>query len=520
MAELRAVIYARYSSSSQREESIEGQIRDCTEYAERNGYTLIGCYADRAISGRTDNRPDFQRMIEDSKKKLFNVVLVWKVDRFARDREASILYKGILKRNGVRVVSAMEKFSEDPIGTLMENIMEDFAQYYSDDLKEKVTRGLSVNASKCLWNGGTLPIGYIVGEDQRLQPNPLTAPCVVEAFKLYDGGSTIADIESYFKQKGITNTKGGAVSWAAVQHMLSNRRYIGEYAFQDVVVPDGIPAIVPLDLFERVQEKLAKNKKAPARAKAEENYLLTTKIFCGHCGTSMNGESGKSRNGTIHRYYKCHAVKKKLNDCKKKSVKKEWIEDLVVKETMAMLMDDDAIEAIVSMLMRLQDEENTLLPMYEKQRRETETAINNIVAAVMKGIFSESIQQKLDELEATKADLIAKIETEKLAKPKISAEFMTFWLHRFRKLDVTKESHRQMLIDTFVNAVFVHDDKLLLTFNFKDGTRTITLSDAKIAEKKNSGSNLDCSVAPQNPTFAKGKSGVLNYVCLAARDVA
>ena len=497
MAELRAVIYARYSSSSQREESIEGQIRDCTEYAERNGYTLIGCYADRAISGRTDNRPDFQRMIEDSKKKLFNIVLVWKVDRFARDREASILYKGILKRNGVRVVSAMEKFSEDPIGTLMENIMEDFAQYYSDDLKEKVTRGLSVNASKCLWNGGTLPIGYIVGEDQRLQPNPMTAPYVVEAFKQYDGGKTIAEIESYFKEKGITNTKGGAVSWAAVQHMLSNRRYIGEYAYQDVIVPDGIPAIVPFDLFDRVQEKLAKNKKAPARAKAEENYLLTTKIFCGHCGTSMNGESGKSRNGTIHRYYKCHAVKKKLNDCKKKSVKKEWIEDLVVKETMAMLMDDDAIEAIVSMLMRLQDEENTLLPMYEKQLGETKTAINNIVAAVMKGIFSESLQQKLDELEATKAELIAKIETEKLAKPKISAEFMTFWLHRFRKLDVTKESHRQMLIDTFVNAVFVHDDKLLLTFNFKDGTKTITFDDAKTATKKNSGSNLDCSVAPK-----------------------
>ena len=500
MSDIKAVIYARYSSSSQREESIEGQIRDCTEYAERNGYTLIGCYADRAISGRTDNRPDFQRMIEDSKKKLFHVVLVWKVDRFARSREDSILYKGILKKNGVRVVSVMEKFSDDPVGILMESIMEDFAEYYSNELKEKVVRGLSVNASKCKWNGGTLPIGYTVGEDQRLQPNPMTAPYVVEAFKQYDGGKTIAEIQSYFTEKGITNTKGGKVSWAAVQHMLSNRRYIGEYAFQDIVIPDGIPAIVPLDLFERVQEKLAKNKKAPARAKAEENYLLTTKLFCGHCGTSMNGESGKSRNGTIHRYYKCHAVKKRLNDCKKKSVKKEWIEDLVVKATMEMLMDDDMIDAIVSMLMRLQDEEHSPLPLYEKQLRETEKAINNIVSAVMKGMFSEALQQKLDELEAAKTELIAKIETEKLSKTKISAEFMTFWLHRYRKLDVTKESHRQMLIDTFVNAVFVHDDKLLLTFNFKDGTKTITLDDAKKATKKNSGSNLDCSVAPKETT--------------------
>ena len=93
--------------------------------------------------------------------------------------------------------------------------------------------------------------------------------------------------------------------------------------------------------------------------------------------------------------------------------------------------------------------------------------------------------------------IIVRIEEEKLEKPKISAEFMTFWLHRFRKLDVTKESHRQMLIDTFVNRIYVFDDKLLLTFNYKDGTRTITLTDAKIAVEKNTGSNLDCSLAPK-----------------------
>ena len=337
----------------------------------------------------------------------------------------------------------------------------------------------------------------MVDEEQHLQINEMTAPHVVEAFKQYDEGKTITDIQGYFKEKGISNTKGSAVSWAAVQHMLSNRRYIGEYSFRDIVIPDGIPAIVPLDLFERVQEKLEKNKKAPARAKAVENYLLSTKIFCGHCGATMNGESGTGRNGTTHRYYKCHAVKTKKNDCKKKPVKKEWIEDLVVKETMDMLMDDDAIEAIVSMLMRIQDEDNTDLPMYEQQLRETETAIENAVNAILGGIVSQALQTKLTQLESTKEELLVRIAEEKLEKPKISAEFMTFWLHRFRKLDVTKESHRQMLIDTFVNAVFVHDDKLLLTFNFKDGTRTITLTDAKIAEEKNTGSNLDCLLAPK-----------------------
>ena len=186
-----------------------------------------------------------------------------------------------------------------------------------------------------------------------------------------------------------------------------------------------------------------------------------------------------------------------MNDCKKKSVKKEWIEDLVVNETMDMLMDDALIEAIVSMLIRLQDEENTDLPMYEMQLRQTETAIDNIITAVMGGMVSKTLQEKLTQLETTKEELLVRIAEEKLEKPKISAEFMTFWLHRFRKLDVRQESHRQMLIDTFVNAVFVYDDKLLLTFNFKDGTRTITLTDTKIAVEKNIGSNLDCSVAPK-----------------------
>ena len=496
MSELKAVIYARYSSSSQREESIEGQVKECMAYAERNGYTVIHTYIDRAISGKTDNRPDFQKMVNDSKRKQFDLVIVWKLDRFARNRYDSARYKHQLKKNGVRVISATEQISKGAEGILLESVLEGYAEYYSEDLKEKVVRGLKVNAEKCKWNGGTLPIGYIVDEEQHLQLNPMTAPYVLEAFKQYDDGRTITEVQGYLNSKNVTNTKGKAVTWGAVQHMLSNRRYIGEYAFREIVVPNGIPAIVPLDLFERVQEKLEKNKKAPARAKAEENYLLTTKIFCGHCGTSMNGESGKSRNGTVHRYYKCYAVKNKLNDCKKKSIRKEWIEDLVVKETMAMLMDDDAIEAIVSMLMRLQDEESTDLPMYEKQLRETETAIGNAVNAILGGMVSKSLQTRLTQLEAEKEELEKRIDEEKLEKPKISAEFMTFWLHRFRKLDVTKESHRQMLIDTFVNAVFVQDDKLLLTFNFKDGTRTITLTDAKIAEKKNSGSNLDCSSAP------------------------
>ncbi len=131
---MKAVIYARYSSDNQREESIEGQLRECMEYAKFNGIDVINSYIDRAFSAKTDHRPEFQRMIKDSYKGLFDVVLVWKLDRFARNRYDSAHYKAILKRNGVKVLSAKETISEGSEGVLLEAMLEGYAEYYSLEL--------------------------------------------------------------------------------------------------------------------------------------------------------------------------------------------------------------------------------------------------------------------------------------------------------------------------------------------------------------------------------------------------
>lgn len=498
---MKAVIYARYSSDSQREESIEGQLRECTAFAEKNGITILRHYIDRAYSAKTDNRPEFQNMIKDSNKKLFDMVIVWKLDRFARNRYDSARYKAQLKKNGVKVVSATEVISDGAEGIILESVLEGYAEYYSADLSEKVIRGMTDNALKCKYNGGTLPIGYVIDEDQHFQLDPLTSPYILEVFKRYDEGATMTEIRDWLNAKGVKNTRGQALTYNSVQHLLNNRRYIGEFKYRDVIVPDGIPAIVPIDLFERVQEKLAKNKKAPARHKAEDDYLLTTKLFCGHCGAYLCGESGTSRSGVVHHYYKCVTVKKKRGDCHKKAVRKQWIEDLVVNATMEMLNDDHAIEAIVSMLMDLQDRENINLPLYEQQLSEVNVGINNLLNAIQQGILTKSTKARLEELENNRDELENKIALEKLAKPKVSAEFMTFWLHRFRKLDVTKKEHRQMLIDAFINAIFLHDDKMLITFNYKEGTKTITFDDVKKeAPDGTSGSDLDCCGAPEPDT--------------------
>ena len=401
--------------------------------------------------------------------------------------------KAALKKNGVKVVSATEVISDGAEGIILEDVLEGYAEYHSADLSEKVVRGMTENALKSKYNGGTRPIGYLIDSDQRFQPDPLTAPFVREAFQRYDEGGTMTQIRDWLNKQGVKNARGQKMNYNNIQHLLNNRRYIGEYTYRDIVVPDGIPAIVPQDLFDRVQEKLAKNKKAPARHKAEDDYLLTTKLFCGYCGAYLCGENGTSHTGTVHHYYKCVSVKKKRTECHKKPVRKEWIADLAVSKTMKMAMDDAAIEAIVSMLMELQGRENVNLPLYEQQLREADTAIQNLLNAIQQGILTKSKKAVWKNWKLQKRNW----------KPKVSAEFMTFWLHRFRKLDVRQKSHRKMLIDTFINAISLYDDKMVMTFNYREGTETVTFDDLKTAlSDKKTGSDLDRSAAPSPENIA------------------
>jgi len=162
----------------------------------------------------------------------------------------------------------------------------------------------------------------------------------------------------------------------------------------------------------------------------------------------------------VHHYYKCVNAKKKKT-CKKKPVKKNWIEDLVIAETMKIVMDDKSIEAIVSKVMDLQERESTSLPLYEQQLQEANTGIQNLLNAIQQGILTPSTKSRLEELEANKENLEIKIASENLICPKVDAEFVTFWLHRFRKLDVRQQAHRKMLIDTFINSIYLYDNKII-----------------------------------------------------------
>ena len=501
---MTAVIYARYSSDNQREESIEGQIRECTAYAEKNGITVVKHYIDRALSAKTDNRPDFQQMIKDSEKRLFDIVLVWKLDRFARNRYDSAHYEYQLERNHVKLVSATEPISEGPAGIMVKSMLTGMAEYYSAELSEKVVRGMTENVLKGKYNGGTIPIGYTVDEEKFFQIDPLKAPFVVEVFQRYNDGATMKELMNWLNDSGVTTNRNQKFTYNSIQTLLTNRRYIGENRFKDIVMPDSIPAIVDKDLFEEVQQKIKKNSRAPARHKAEDDYLLTTKLFCGMCGAMMFGECGTGRNKVVHHYYKC-ATAKRFKTCKKKTVRKEWLEDLVVAETMKLIQDDAVIDAIVAEVMELQDQENTTLPLLEKQMREVENGIENMLNAIQAGVLTNSTKSRLEKLEAQQKELEVRITEEKIARPRLSENQVRFWLTRFRKLDPNVKSHRETLINTFVNVVYLYDEKVLITFNYKDGTKTITFDEiaAKDASEGN-GSDLGCFAPPRTPVSEPG----------------
>ena len=228
---MNVVIYARFSSHSQTEQSIEGQLKVCYEYAQAHQYTVIGEYIDRAQSGTSDNRTDFQRMIQDSEKHAFQGVLVYQLDRFARNRYDSAIYKSRLKKNGVRVLSAKENITEDASGILIEGVLESMAEYYSAELSQKINRGRKINASKCLSNGSNPGLGYKVDKDRRFYVDEDEAKIVREIFRRYANGERAVDITQDLNNRRVKTSIGREFNKNSLHRLLRNRRYIGYYTY-------------------------------------------------------------------------------------------------------------------------------------------------------------------------------------------------------------------------------------------------------------------------------------------------
>lgn len=282
----RAVIYARYSSDNQREESIEGQVREVTQFAERNDIVIVHHYIDRALSARTDHRPQFQQMILDSAKGEFDTVLVWKLDRFSRSRLDFLKYKAVLKKNGVRLMSATEANIEGAEGILLESVLQGLAEFYSVDLSEKIKRGLTENVIHGKCNGGRLTFGYRVGEDHRFHVYEPEAAIVRECYDLYvNKGMSAHAIAKLMRDRGVRRKSGKPISNAGMAHLLCNEKYIGRYTHGRRETMETIPPIVTKEMFEKARMTMEKNANAPRAKSVDNEFVLTASSSAGSAGS-------------------------------------------------------------------------------------------------------------------------------------------------------------------------------------------------------------------------------------------
>lgn len=481
---MNVALYLRYSSANQTEQSIEGQNRVCRAYCEREGHTVVASYIDRATSAYkdTDKRSEFQRMIRDSEKHTFEAVIVYKLDRFARNRYDSATYKAKLTRNGVKVISATENISDSPEGIILESVLEGMAEFYSKELSQKINRGLNESALKGQFCGGRIPLGYKI-ENKKYVIDPYTSNIVKELFDLYANGSTINEIINTFATKGYRNGQGKPFTKNSFDTMLRNELYTGVYTYKDIRIEDSVPAIIDKETFEIVRKRMAVNKTSRGRGKAIVPYYLQGKMFCG-CGQLMVGDSGTSRNGTMYHYYSC-AGRKRSHSCTKKSIPKDWIETVVAEQAIQ-LISSDMIETLADMAVNAAEEEmqkNTLIPELETRVREADSKLSNLIKFIETGVSAPTVLNRIKELESEKADLLKQLDDAKAEVVVLDREQVIWWLERFTKGDIQDADFRRHILDLMVNSVTVSDspegNHIRIAFNIeKKTTQTDTGSDS------------------------------------------
>lgn len=466
-----AVIYARYSPGpNQTEQSIEGQLRVCYEYAEREGFSVVNEYIDRAITGRNDDRPDFQRMLTDAKKKEFQYVIVYKLDRFARNRYDSAINKHSLKQNGVRVVSAMENIGDNPESIILEAMLEAIAEYYSVDLSQKIKRGRRDAAAKGNYIGGGLPWGYKSVEG-KVMFHEQRYPYWKKALEQYADGVPKKDVIAAINDAGFRNRNGKPYGLSAFQKGFISPINVGILK-QDESIHE-CPAYIDQETYMKILERNKLNKRIGGRNKAKVEYILSGKLFCGHCGSAMLGVPGKGRHGGMFYYYNCGGRRRK-NGCKKKHEKKDFIEWYVVEQTIEYVLTPARMKSIAAAVVAEYDKEFSSGAIKDLERRiaKLDRDIEKYVDMLLEvpKAAREKINEKIEMFDQQKTDLEIDLSKLRIASNiRYTEEEVMAWLKQFCKGDLFDEEFRRKIVDVFVNSVYLYDDRTVVFYNIRGG---------------------------------------------------
>lgn len=456
-----AVVYARYSSDKQNEQSIEGQMRVCEDYAKRNDLQIVGTYIDRAQSGTNDNRQSFQAMLSDSEKKQWEYIIVYKLDRFSRNKYEMAIHRKHLRDNGIKILSAMENIPDSPEGIILESLLEGMAEYYSAELSQKVKRGNRENRLKGLYTGGPVPLGYYV-KDKKVYPDEKRVPIIQKVFEDYLADRSFVEIGKYLDAAGMLTEAGKKFTSSTIYNMIHNEKYIGITRYGDDVYTNIFPQIIPTHIYQAAQEKAALNRYGKQPLDKANMYLLRTKAYCGLCGQHMISESG-GKNGTIKRYYKC-SLQKRLHSCSNIVLQKEKFEKIIVDITFKIFEDTDDYKEIIDKIYKLHQQRvtsNGLLNILMNQKELMQTSIKNLLQYAEKGLATEEtnlriveLQNKIEEIDIQIEDIVSKT-TMTITKDDIA---------KFLRTVLKKESFT--LLNLLINKVTIYPNKVEIIYNY------------------------------------------------------
>lgn len=485
----RAVAYPRYSSDNQREESITAQMRAIEEYCRQKGYVLVGSYPDEERTATTDRRPNFQQMIKDSSKRLFDVVVVHKLDRFARNRYDSAHYKRILKKNGVRVESVLEHLDNSPESVVLESVLEGMAEYYSLNLAREVRKGMRENAEQGIHTGGLPPYGLMVHpETRRLIIDPKRYKAVQIYFDGIDNDLPNEVIADTLNDLGYRTLKGRKFTAHSFATWAENRKYRGDYVFdvsapkdeegkrntnkkkpidQQIIIPGVIPAIIKADQWDRVYAKKQMRKRKPGRMKAKMVYLLTGKVYCGNCGALYAGNSytnPKSSDKTVLTYYKCQGK------CGNTSVRKDDLENIVIQQLINECFSEEGFKEIVSRVQELYQQEkkqseNDIEPI-KRELAELEAKLKNWIEALGSGI--KSVIENIKEAEQRKETLEYELQRAEIMKQtQVLDESLIISILESKKNSLLSgdEDEKKQVLQEYVDRVVIQPSKDINRFD-------------------------------------------------------
>lgn len=486
-----AVAYARFSSNHQRDESIDAQLRDIRSFAKSNGIRIIAEYADKAFSARSDQRPDFQRMIKDAKEHKFQVVIVHKLDRFSRDRYDSAFYKRELKKHGVKILSVTEKLDDSPESVMLESVIEGVAEYYSKNLGRETMKGLKENAYNGKHTGGLAPLGYRVDPvTKRVEIDPNEAGAVRMIFEMAASGAHYPEIVDKLNANGYRTKTGREFSSSGLHEILKNQKYIGICVYnkrvsQDVcnssrrfkdesewiVRTDVFPPLVDEDVFNLVQERLRK-RQVSGQAHPKEVYLLSGKIRCGICGTAYCGERKRSGKGIISHSYFCNSRNRGHgSSCGNPSINRSLIESYVLERLSEYVFSDSLIPDIVGSYNRYLREQNGTamqrLDELAKENSSLQSKINSTIELLIE-TKSAALKDKLALLEARQAAVQAEITELNSGNIDrvVTEEQLKAAFFEIRECLTNGTLHNvKRLIDAYVHEVLVYPEKVVVVFN-------------------------------------------------------